>query len=61
MRKQKLINDKTQKTEPITMYMQNRLNGSKFKGCNPLQNFSSLISLKPAIAYFAYTYRYRQV
>jgi len=57
MRKQKLINDKTQKTEPITMYMQNRLNGSKFKGCNPLQNFSSLISLKPAIAYFAYTYR----
>ncbi len=28
-----------------------------FKGCSPLQNRNGLISLKPAIAYFAYTYR----
>jgi hypothetical protein len=26
-----------------------------FKGCSPLQNRLGLISLKPAIAYFAYT------
>ena len=40
------------------MYIQNRRNSSKFKGCSPLQLFSSLIGLKPAIAYFAYTDRY---
>ena len=40
------------------MYIQNRLNSSKFKGCKPLQFLNGLISLKPAIAYFAYTKRY---
>ena len=39
------------------MYMQNRRNSSKFNGCSPLQNRNGLISLKPAIAYFAYTHR----
>lgn len=43
------------------MYIQNRLNSSNFKGCSPLQNCNSLISLKPEIAYFAYTNRYRQL
>jgi len=41
----------------ITMYIQNRRNSSNFKGCSPHQNYYGLISLKPAIAYFAYTDR----
>jgi len=48
------------KPEPLTMYIQNRRNSSKFKGCSPLQNRNGLISLKPAIAYFAYTKRWGQ-
>ena len=40
------------------MYIQNRRDSSKFKGCSPLQNRNGLISLKSAIAYFAYTQRY---
>lgn len=40
------------------MYIQNRRDSSKFKGCSPLQNCIGLIKLKPVIAYFAYTYRY---
>ena len=40
------------------MYIQNRRDSSKFNSCSPLQNCSGLISLKPAIAYFAYTHRY---
>lgn len=36
------------------MYIQNRRESSKFKGCNSLQNRNVLISLKPAIAYLAY-------
>jgi len=39
------------------MYIQNRRDGSKFKGFSTLQNRNGLISLKPAITYFAYTYR----
>ena len=39
------------------MYIQNRRNSSKFNGCSPLQYSNGLISLKPAIAYFAYTKR----
>ena len=42
------------------MYIQNRRDSSKFKGCSPLQNRNGLISLKPAIAYFAYTQRHMQ-
>lgn len=42
------------------MYIQNRRNSCKFNGCNPLQFFNGLISLNPAIAYFAYTYRWQQ-
>lgn len=41
------------------MYIQNRRDSSNFKGCSPLQNCNGLISLKPAVAYFAYTYRCR--
>jgi hypothetical protein len=37
------------------MYIQNRRDSSKFKGCSPLQNRKGLISLKHEIAYFAYT------
>ena len=40
------------------MYIQNRRDSSNSNGCSPLQNCNGLISLKPAIAYFAYTYRY---
>ncbi len=39
------------------MYIKNRRNSSKSNGCIPLQNCNGLISLKPAIAYFAYTNR----
>jgi len=39
------------------MYIQNRRDSSKFKGYSPLQNRVGLISLKSAIAYFAYTKR----
>ncbi len=39
------------------MYIQNRRDSCKFKGCSPLQSCNGLISLKPAIAYFAYTNR----
>lgn len=42
------------------MYIQNRRDNSKFKGCSPLQLCNGLTSLKPAIAYFAYTNRYQQ-
>lgn len=48
---------KLKKHEPLTMYIQNRRDSSKFKGCSPLQFLNGLIDLKPAIAYFAYTYR----
>lgn len=40
------------------MYMQNRRNSSKLNGCSPFQLLNGLISLKPAIAYFAYTKLY---
>lgn len=43
------------------MYIQNRRDSSKSKGCSPLQHRNGLISLKPAIAYFAYTQRYTQL
>jgi len=39
------------------MYIQNRRDSTKFKGYSPLQNYSDLIRLQHAIAYFAYTYR----
>ena len=39
------------------MYIQNRRDSSKFKGCSPLKNCNGLKGLKPAIAYFAYTLR----
>jgi hypothetical protein len=37
------------------MYIQNRRNSSEINSFSPLQNRNGLISLKPAIAYFAYT------
>jgi len=43
-----------------TLYIQNGRDCGKFKGCNPLQNCNGLISFKPAIAHFAYTFRYMQ-
>ena len=46
--------------ESLAMYIQNRRDCRKFNGCSPLQNCIGLINLKPAIAYFAYTYRYMQ-
>lgn len=49
------------KCQSLTMYIQNRLDGTKFKGCNPLQHRKVLISLKPVIAYFAYNQRYDQL
>jgi hypothetical protein len=44
-----------------TMYIQNRRDSSIFNGCSPLQLCNGLISLKPKIAYFAYTHRCAQV
>lgn len=41
------------------MYIQNRRDSSKFKGCSPLHLHLGLIGLKPAIAYFAYTKRWQ--
>jgi len=41
----------------LTMYIQNRRDSSKFKGCSPLQNHNGLIGLKHAIANFAYSKR----
>lgn len=38
------------------MYIQNRRDSGNFNGCSPLQHRSGLMSLKPAIAYFAYTF-----
>lgn len=48
----------TRKADPLTQYIQNRRNSSKFNGSSPLQICNGMISLKPAIAYFAYTKRY---
>ena len=39
------------------MYIQNRRDSSKLKGCSPFQLLSGLIGLESAIAYFAYTHR----
>ncbi len=47
------------KSKPLTMYIANRRDSSKFKGYSPLQLYLSLIGLKPAIAYLPYTHRYR--
>ena len=49
------------KWQQLTMYIQNRRNSNKLKGCSPLQHRNGLISLKPAIAYFAYTKRWRSL
>lgn len=38
------------------MYIANRRDNNKFKGCSPLQLCNGLIILKPAIAYLPYTY-----
>ncbi len=50
----------TRKADPLTQYIQNRRNSSKFNGSSPLQICNGMISLKPAIAYFAYTKRCTQ-
>ena len=42
-----------------TMYIQNRRDSSNFRVFSPLQLLNGLISLKPAIAYFAYTKRWQ--
>ena len=49
--------DTEKKHERPTMYIQNRRDSSKFNGCSPFQNRNGSISLKLAIAYFAYTQR----
>jgi|GEM_PF-2059558 len=41
----------------VTMYIANRRDSSKFKGCSPLQLYLGLIGLKHAIAYLPYTQR----
>ena len=45
----------------LTMYIQNRRDSIKLKGCSPFQLLNGLIGLKPAIAYFAYTQRWAQL
>ncbi len=39
------------------MYIANRRDSSKFKGCSPLQLCNGLIDLKPANGYYSYTNR----
>jgi len=51
----------TIKADPLTMYIANRRDSSKFKGCSPLQLHHGLIGLKHAIAYLPYTHRYTQM
>lgn len=41
------------------MYIANRRDSSKLKGCSPLQFCNGLVRLKPAIVNFAYTYGYK--
>lgn len=43
------------------MYIANRRDSSKLKGCSPLQFCNGLTGLKPAIAYSPYIYRYALV
>lgn len=50
----------TIKADPLTMYIANRRDSSKFNGCSPLLLLNGLIGMKPAIAYLPYTYRYAQ-
>ena len=45
--------------QPVTRGIENCRDSSKFNVCSPLQNCNGLIGLKPAIAYFAYTHRWR--
>ena len=40
-----------------TMYIKNRRDSSKFKGCSPFQLSYNLTEMKPAIGYYSYTYR----
>jgi len=52
----KNVVDKNKKQ--VTMYIANRRDGSKIKGCSPLQLYLGLIDLKHAIAYLPYTQRW---
>ncbi len=45
--------------ETLTINIQNRRDCSNSKGCSPLQLLYNLIVNASAIAYFAYTNRYR--
>ena len=51
----------TIKADPLTMYIANRRDSSKFNGCSPLLLLNGLIGMKPAIAYLPYTYRCTQL
>lgn len=42
------------------MYIQDRRESSNFNGSCPLKHHNGLISMKPAIDYFAYTERWEQ-
>ncbi len=42
------------------MYKNNSRDGSKFKGCSPLQLYCNLTREKLAIGYYSYTNRYAQ-
>ena len=46
------------KPQHTTQYIQNRRDSSNLKGSSPLLLFIGLMSLKFAIAYFAYTNRW---
>ncbi len=52
----RLKNDK--KGQLVTLYIKYGQDCSKFSSCSPLINHCGLISLKPAIAQFVYTYHY---
>lgn len=51
--------DKTiEKKKPITMYIKNSRDSSKFRGCSPLQLHRKLKDLSSAVGYYSYTHRY---
>lgn len=43
------------------MYKNNSRDSSKFKDCSPPQFSCNLTGKKPAVGYYSYTKRYRQV
>ena len=48
------------KAQHLTMYIKNRRDSNKIKGCSSLQLLCNLIGKCDEVAYFSYTKRYKQ-